>query len=732
MLLNNEPANERIAFDNGAKSAMTKPYAHLKIDENKKGVYARDLLASNPFPDNNRSLPLNTPTRIELSNDVAVTLTLLDANHCPGSVMFLIEGPEGNILHTGDMRAEPAFLASLSRNPLLQPYIRPSVSFSDSIDLSPEKPMRRLDAIYLDTACLLSHHDLLSKVRVPDHFLRALLTCDPDVTRFHACERFNRCELVGAGPSDVVYVNPVTLSRSKWQAYYAKTIASFERGEHVNNLLCPLSRHSSLPELRNFVGLFKPKLIVPNFLNPTLGNFDWACMPKMFSGCLADDGELSIRSNMRLAGVHIDLDYITPSEESEIIEVGIELDNVVGDGAEGLAKQWTGSEGFTQSPSGRLFVQMKNFLGPHGQLLLAEHLSSLSMRELDHDSDDLDEENDEARERTARLLFAPSSRSSSSMGSRRTRGQSVTLQSPWSFSQLYTTPSRPRNKKLTNNTTSPGPLRPAEEPSSFSDEISPPCDENPNKSFRSFYDIVPFKKSSPLSSSKSLTTVFVHPPFAPSPNGLASPFSTPSRGRGNTNNRIFLRLPLASPSLSPSPGQVSRHFSQPNLSPTLLPPSNGLNRLQILNDLQSSPLLEMTKVSKRILSPSPNERSNSWKRPKLDALLEAEESPLHSLTITKSHNEDTKQDIVLSSTSNTKTYIISILKPLAISIAEKQRRTLAKAKQAEIRKKLLRALPKEQIPQHVLQKIEKRRRKPKVTQKERGVPIVATGLEGIG
>lgn len=46
MLLNNEPANERIAFDNGDRSVITKPYAHLKVDRHQPGVYARDLLVS--------------------------------------------------------------------------------------------------------------------------------------------------------------------------------------------------------------------------------------------------------------------------------------------------------------------------------------------------------------------------------------------------------------------------------------------------------------------------------------------------------------------------------------------------------------------------------------------------------------------------------------------------------------------------------------------------------------
>jgi len=36
---------------------------------------------------------------------------------------FLIEGPRGAVLHTGDLRAESWFLTSLTRNPFLQPYI---------------------------------------------------------------------------------------------------------------------------------------------------------------------------------------------------------------------------------------------------------------------------------------------------------------------------------------------------------------------------------------------------------------------------------------------------------------------------------------------------------------------------------------------------------------------------------------------------------------------------------
>lgn len=113
---------------------------------------------------------MNTPTEVVLDGNESVTLTLLDANHCPGAVMcvsfhhnflytltanfdprFLIEGSRGAVLHTGDFRGEPWFLDSLTRNPFLHKYISPEggVSFTDGVS-------RTLEAIYLDTASVLS------------------------------------------------------------------------------------------------------------------------------------------------------------------------------------------------------------------------------------------------------------------------------------------------------------------------------------------------------------------------------------------------------------------------------------------------------------------------------------------------------------------------------------------------------------------------------------------------
>ncbi|KAF2205330.1 hypothetical protein GQ43DRAFT_468290 [Delitschia confertaspora ATCC 74209] len=83
-----------------------------------------------------KALPLDTPTTIELSPGNKIHVTLLDANHCVGAVMFLIEGNGKSVLYTGDIRAELWWVNSIVQNPVLLPYTLPS---------------KRLDCVYLDT-----------------------------------------------------------------------------------------------------------------------------------------------------------------------------------------------------------------------------------------------------------------------------------------------------------------------------------------------------------------------------------------------------------------------------------------------------------------------------------------------------------------------------------------------------------------------------------------------------
>ncbi|ODH33671.1 hypothetical protein ACO22_03289 [Paracoccidioides brasiliensis] len=116
ILLRLEKRPHRINFSKGILESRRQHYKHLS-----------KLL---------RPIPLQVPTEIELSPRNHVRVTLFDANHCPGAVMFLIEGNGKTILYTGDIRAESWWVGNLIRNPVLIPY-----TLGD----------KRLDKIYLDT-----------------------------------------------------------------------------------------------------------------------------------------------------------------------------------------------------------------------------------------------------------------------------------------------------------------------------------------------------------------------------------------------------------------------------------------------------------------------------------------------------------------------------------------------------------------------------------------------------
>ncbi|KAF8999333.1 beta-lactamase-like protein [Cyathus striatus] len=357
MLLRHEVYKERELLENGVRTEKVRTYGHLKVGlgegEEEGGGVKRDLL---------RTIPIMQPMRIRLNKEEEVVVVAFDANHCPGAVMYLIEGPRGAILHTGDIRIEPWFLDSLKRNPYLQPYLYPDAAAST------QTISKILEAIYLDTASVFTtfsvptkeeatdglielmrmyppdthfflncwtwgYEDVMKGVargfqsmihvdrykhtilsRLSDPFLRSIITRDGTSIRFHACERFGRCDAVdvdcGSFDKDsrvpnlnktghntskagyrttsktgarVVYVNPVTMGSASWKLYLKETRGVLESGkEAVNSLLVPLSRHSPLPELQSLVSLFRPKRIVPNTLDPGLMGLDWAAIDRVF------------------------------------------------------------------------------------------------------------------------------------------------------------------------------------------------------------------------------------------------------------------------------------------------------------------------------------------------------------------------------------------------------------------------------------------------------------------
>ncbi|KII95048.1 hypothetical protein PLICRDRAFT_693326 [Plicaturopsis crispa FD-325 SS-3] len=462
MLLRHEVYKERELYATDMRGEHVKTFGHLKVEPVK---HMNGTIISTGCRDLLRPLPLNTPTQFDLYDDESVTITLLDANHCPGAVMFLIEGARGAVLHTGDFRAEPWFLDSITRSPFLQPYLASRTSGRLSRRPSGAPVVKRLECIYLDTACMLSPLTVLTKEQatddlveliglfpdsttffinswtwgyedvlkaiarafeckihvdrykhsvytsISDPFLRGIVTRDSASTRFHACERFARCPHV-AGDIDingkvVVYINPVTMGAQSWALYAADVKRRSEKGEEITNLLVPLSRHSPLSELQSFVSLFRPRRVVPNTLVPALRGIDWAALPGMFKDCLSEAPSRD-ESDIAVEG-RFDID------DAEDVRYA-EVKNLEGDGAQEAVDRWADSGKMTQKLSflreyltGRERQLVDRVLAKKGQApspapQVRSPLRKRVYGESDEDTDDGDA--DDERGRTAHKLFA--------------------------------------------------------------------------------------------------------------------------------------------------------------------------------------------------------------------------------------------------------------------------------------------------------------------------------------
>ncbi|RHZ64886.1 hypothetical protein CDV55_106696 [Aspergillus turcosus] len=140
MLLRIEKYPHRMNFSKGILESRRLHYKHLtKLLVSALTFYSKFTVNSRA----QRPIPLDTPTEIELTPLLSIRVTLLDANHCAGAVMFLIEGDGKAVLYTGDIRAESWWVSSLVRHPVLIPYTLGS---------------KKLDKIYLDTTFARVNH----------------------------------------------------------------------------------------------------------------------------------------------------------------------------------------------------------------------------------------------------------------------------------------------------------------------------------------------------------------------------------------------------------------------------------------------------------------------------------------------------------------------------------------------------------------------------------------------
>ncbi|KAJ3146586.1 hypothetical protein HDU86_008466 [Geranomyces michiganensis] len=112
-----------------------------------------------------RPLRYEEPQQVYVGDGQTVTLTLLNANHCVGSAMFLIEGENGNVLYTGDMRAEAWFVRGVAD------YVDQGIIPDD------------LATVYLDTTfCHEDYASFPTRAESIEHIIRIIRQYDAGMT----------------------------------------------------------------------------------------------------------------------------------------------------------------------------------------------------------------------------------------------------------------------------------------------------------------------------------------------------------------------------------------------------------------------------------------------------------------------------------------------------------------------------------------------------------------------
>lgn len=244
------------------------------------------------------TLTLDTPHIIYLDREHTeqMTVTLFDANHCPGAVMFLFEGYFGRILHTGDFRFQ---LSMISEESTLKEYKgKIDVMYLDNTYCSPMCcfPTRTeaTDTI-IDIIQTHPEHDIVLGLRslgketllykiamtlkewisVPSKFYESLqLLNAPDVFQNNdsSCRiRVEPFHKISNKFIEKLNAKHKTVAILPTAIYCGIDARPFENNDNV--YVVPYSDHSSYTELMQFVSFLKPCKIIPVVSGSARGPF---------------------------------------------------------------------------------------------------------------------------------------------------------------------------------------------------------------------------------------------------------------------------------------------------------------------------------------------------------------------------------------------------------------------------------------------------------------------------
>ncbi|NXY00433.1 DCR1B exonuclease, partial [Centropus bengalensis] len=206
-----------------------------------------------------------------------VTVTLLDANHCPGSVMFLFEGAFGTILYTGDFR----YTRSMQGEPALRGRHIDRL-YLDNTHCHPQRALPSRHCATRQAAHIIrshpQHHVIIGVYSLGKEALLVDLALEFRTWVVVSPWRLEQMRLLelpdvftseeGAGwirAVDVAEIRSDALI--SWNKLHP-TIAILPTGRpvkvtHPNIHTIPYSDHSSFSELCEFVKWLKPCSVIP-------------------------------------------------------------------------------------------------------------------------------------------------------------------------------------------------------------------------------------------------------------------------------------------------------------------------------------------------------------------------------------------------------------------------------------------------------------------------------------